>query len=138
MTPFVIAAGLLAPLWYHIGPLLAAAELVNVTIDDYYRDEVGDFFVYSPTTSWTRGNENCTTCSPQLDPLRTKYATWHENIYNSSDTVFPGASVPFEGLYWIPVPNALHRFIDILTTPRRPRDIRLLCAIKCIQHHARV
>ncbi|KAI0757405.1 hypothetical protein C8Q80DRAFT_1265336 [Daedaleopsis nitida] len=80
---------------------LASAALVNITVDDYYRDPLTNntWVVYVPSDVWTRGPcpEGCTGANPE--PGRTYFDTWHGNVYNpGNSSLAPYAQFPFEGV----------------------------------------
>lgn len=64
------------------------ADLVNVTVDDYYGDtNTGAKIVYTPAQAWNYG-PTCTGCTSNPDMASTFDQSWHDSTYlpaNSTD-----------------------------------------------------
>ncbi|KAH9927486.1 uncharacterized protein BXZ73DRAFT_102618 [Epithele typhae] len=70
--------------------LTVSAEFVNITIDDYYRDALFEYFIYSPSGAWTAA----------MRPGEVTYNTWHQTNVTKDPTVTPSevkATVTFTG-----------------------------------------
>ncbi|KAI0735582.1 hypothetical protein C8Q76DRAFT_610072, partial [Earliella scabrosa] len=76
----------------------ASATLLNITVDDAYRDPlVGDsWIVYDPYSAWNAGA--CDGCVAPPEPPRAHLATWHESVYEPGQSEPMTASLSFEGV----------------------------------------
>ena len=86
----------------------ASATLLNITVDDAYRDPlVGDsWIVYDPYSAWNAGA--CDGCVASPEPARAHLATWHESMYEPGESQPMMASLSFEGAFLYPSVGASH------------------------------
>lgn len=84
----------------------ARATLVNITVDDYFRDPINNnsWVNYVPYASWPLSEGfPCADCTARPDPARAYLGTWHEGLNTGGVGgdlgmyawfEFEGASVP--------------------------------------------
>ncbi|KAI0719134.1 hypothetical protein C8T65DRAFT_61611 [Cerioporus squamosus] len=78
----------------------AYSALVNITVDDYYRDPLTNttWVTYNPFDSWKLSlGTPCDNCTAHPDPSHAYYRTWHEGVYDA-DVPNMFASFNFEGV----------------------------------------
>ncbi|RPD58424.1 hypothetical protein L227DRAFT_505266 [Lentinus tigrinus ALCF2SS1-6] len=97
----VIAFGqwLLALVWLSC----VESTLVNITVDNYYRDPLTNttWVTYTPTNAWKLSlGTACDSCYAHPDPSHTYFRTWNEGVYNPGGGLGSDmyASFDFEGV----------------------------------------
>ena len=68
----------LLSLFATVAPVLAAIQLINVTVDDQH-----SLIQYAPVGVWNIGQE-CTGCTAHIEPNQTYNGTWHDVSFNPS------------------------------------------------------
>ncbi|TFK93007.1 hypothetical protein K466DRAFT_168582 [Polyporus arcularius HHB13444] len=77
------------------------SALVNITVDDYYRDPLTNtsWVTYTPSASWKLSlGTPCDNCTARPDASHVYYLTWHEGVYDADGVPNMDASLNFEGV----------------------------------------
>lgn len=73
----------LSTVWSLVELPLASAQLVNVTIDDTFGDQLtGTTITYLPPDVWKLG-QDCSDCFAKLDQTKVSNGTWHDGTFSA-------------------------------------------------------